>query len=200
MEMMSTIKNVAIAAVIVGGICFLYLNRKRLVRRLSSIKGKNAGKASRNHHDAMSDVYSAFLVYADVFQGLYEPMYKASKGLVSRDRIQNVLSEWNIRMDGIPNIPIGLKGWWFTIVANQETLSYTGLQQQSQKVMQMIENCGIIRDDQSDLVAENDTSLYYQHIDGVVFEVGQKLQVESPCWYMQTSPVRIIEKGYCVIV
>ena len=64
----------------------------------------------------------------------------------------------------------------------------------------MIENCGILRDEKTELVADKNTNLYYQHVDGIMFELEQRLMVESPCWYMPTNPVRIIEKGYCELI
>lgn len=196
----STIKNILSAAVILGGACLVYVNRKKLYRLFTSHNTKEKAIHTNDKVDTMSDVYKSFIMYADTFQGLYEPMFKASIGKISQERIKNVLTEWNIRMTSIKNIPIGLRGWWSTVIENKDMLSYNELQARSQKVIDMIKNCGIIRDNQSELVAEDDTNLYYQHADGIVFKAGQKLCVESSCWYLPSTPVRIIEKGYCEIL
>lgn len=195
---MSTIKSLATTAVVLGGVCLLYINRKRLAKLFTSHTVDR--KPVKQNDDVMVEVCKAFIMYADIFQGLYEPLHKASIGCISQERIKNILTEWNIRMTSIQHIPIGLRGWWTTVIANKDALSYNELQIRSQKVIQMIENCGIIRDKQSELVAESDTNQYYQNVDGIKIEVGQNLHIESPCWYMQSEPVRIIEKGYCEIL
>ena len=196
---MSTIKNIVTAAVVIGGVYLVYANRKRLqnlfgTRKNNTVNGRVGGN---DIVDPMSGVYKNFILYADIFQGLYEPMFKASVGSISQERIKNVFAEWNIRMKGIKNISIELRGWWSTIIDDKITLTSNELQKRAEQVVNMIENCCILRDERSELVADNNTNLYYQHVDGIMFEQGQKLRVESPCWYMPTNPVRIIEKGYC---
>lgn len=196
---MSTIKNIVTAAVVIGGVYLVYANRKRLQNLFGTRKNNtvNGRVGSNDIVDPMSGVYKNFILYADIFQGLYEPMFKASVGSISQERIKNVFAEWNIRMKGINNISIELRGWWSTIIDDKITLTSNELQKRAEQVVNMIENCCILRDERSELVADNNTNLYYQHVDGIMFEQGQKLRVESPCWYMPTNPVRIIEKGYC---
>ena len=199
---MSTIKNIVTAAVVIGGVYLVYANRKRLqnlfgTRKNNTVNGRVGGN---DIVDPMSGVYKNFILYADIFQGLYEPMFKASVGSISQERIKNVFAEWNIRMKGINNISIELRGWWSTIIDDKITLTSNELQKRAEQVVNMIENCCILRDERSELVADNNTNLYYQHVDGIMFEQGQKLRVESPCWYMPTNPIRIIEKGYCELL
>lgn len=199
---MSTIKNIVTAAVVIGGVYLVYANRKRLqnlfgTRKNNTVNGRVGGN---DIVDPMSGVYKNFILYADIFQGLYEPMFKASVGSISQERIKNVFAEWNIRMKGINNISIELRGWWSTIIDDKITLTSNELQKRAEQVVNMIENCCILRDERSELVADNNTNMYYQHVDGIMFEQGQKLRVESPCWYMPTNPVRIIEKGYCELL
>ncbi len=198
---MSTIKNILSATVILGGACLVYINREKLYRLFTSRYTEQDYIGRNNDNiDAMSEVYKSFVMYADIFQGLYEPMFKASIGKVSLERIKNVLIEWDIRMGSIRNIPIALRGWWSTIITNKDTLPYNELQVKAEEVIRMIEHCGIVRDHKSEIVADNDTNQFYQHVDDIVFETGQKLRVESPCWYLPSEPVRIIEKGYCEIL
>ena len=64
----------------------------------------------------------------------------------------------------------------------------------------MIKKCGIIRDDRKELIVREDTSMYYQQSNGVPLNIGKQIRVESPCWYLPTTPVRVLEKGYCEIV
>lgn len=199
---MSTIKNIVTAAVVIGGVYLVYANRKRLqnlfgTRKTDTVNGRVGGN---DIVDPMSGVYKNFILYADIFQGLYEPMFKASVGSISQERIKNVFAEWNVRMKGIKNISIELRGWWSTIIDDKITLTSNELQKRAEQVVNMIENCCILRDERSELVADNNTNLYYQHVDGIMFEQGQKLRVESPCWYMPTNPIRIIEKGYCELL
>lgn len=198
---MSTIKNVVITAVALGGVFLLYMNRKHFLGKQSLPKGnRNKVFSEAQSDDAMTCVYKAYLMYADNFQGLYEPMYKASIGAISQERVMNVLREWNIRMSRIINIPIELKGWWSTIIADIDVLPYSELQMRSREIIKMIEGCGIVRDNRSEFIADNDTNQYYQNDDCGKFVTGQKLRVETPCWYLPCNPVRIIEKGYCEIL
>ena len=195
---MSTVRNVAILAFLLGSAYLAYMNRDRLLRFLIS-KQEKKPKRKEKPRDAMKEVCETFLLYADNFQGLFEPMYKVSIGTISMERMRNVLKEWDIRMGGIVQAPICLRSWWATVITNIDTLSMDELQNRSKLVVEMIHACGIVRDSQTELVAKENTGLYYQHADGKQLVVGQTVRVESPCWYLPVSPVRIIEKGYCEI-
>jgi hypothetical protein len=194
---MSTVKNVAIVALVLGTAYIAYANRKRLLRLLASGKDKRPKRRVKNTNDAMKEVCQAFLMYADNFQGLFETMYKASVGSISHERMRNVLQEWDIRMGNIAQPPICLRSWWATVIAGSESLTDKEMQDRAQSVIQMVMSCGIVRDDRTEIVAAEDTGMYYQHVDGGKRNVGQKLSVESPSWYLPSSPIRIIEKGYC---
>lgn len=198
---MSTLKNLALLAVVCGSAYVLYRNRKTLLQLFTNRRADvNPKKDNQIISKAMQEVCQAFIVYADNFQGLYEPLYKASQGVISQERKYNLLTEWNIRMNNIMQIPIGLKSWWTTIVANLETLSDEELQKRATLVWEMIKSSGIIRDNRKELTAEDDTSMYYQNAEGKIWEVGQKLHIDSPCWYIQSTTVRVVEKGYCDII
>lgn len=197
---MNAFKNLAIVAILCGTAFVLYRNREKLLVVFSG-KRMDVSKKRRTPSlsNAMQEVCKAFLGYADNFQGLYEPLYKAARGTISQERKSNVLTEWNIRMNNISQPPIGLKSWWGTIVADWATLSDHQLQERAAQILEMIKACGIVRDDRNMLTAKSDTTLYYQNSEGKTWSVGQELVVESPCWYVQSNPVRIIEKGYCEI-
>ena len=147
--------------------------------------------------DAMLCVCQSFLIYSDNFQGLYETMYKASIGSISFERKNNVFKEWDLRMCNIGQVPIELKSWWATIMAHCEKLTDEEIQKRAQLIVNMIFTAGIVRDGEKELIATRDTVLYYDSSDEVRWNAGQKLIVETPCWYLPSSPVRIIEKGYC---
>ena len=196
---MSTVKNVTIVALLLGVAYWTYANRRRLMRILKPghvQKQMRKGKAS----DAIMEVCQAFLLFADNFQGLFEPMYKASVGSISHERMSNVLIEWDIRMGGIAQAPICLRSWWAIVIANMGTLSDKELQGRARMVVQMIRLCGIVRDDRTEIEAGEDTALYYLQSEGGKMVTGQKLRIEAPCWYLPSTPVRIIEKGYCGIL
>lgn len=196
---MSTVKNVAIVAILLGTAYFAYANRNRIVRILQSGKAKHPN-GRVNIGNAMTEVCAAFLMYADSFQGIFEPLYKASVGEVSFERMKNVLNEWDIRMGNIAQSPVCLKSWWATIIAEKNNLSEKELKERLQHVMKMILLCGIVRDNRTEIEAAEDTGIYYQTSDGVRLITGHKLHIESPCWYLESSPVRVIEKGYCEIL
>ena len=197
---MSTAKNVVIVAVLLGTAYLAYTNRERLLGILRPERKKKPERREMGTRNAMTEVCQAFLMYANDFQGVYEPMYQASVGAISFERMRNVLKEWNIRMGNIGQPPISLKSWWSTMVADCDTLSAKELQGRCQQVVQMIQAGGIIRDGQTEIVAKTDTGMYYQESNNSSIESGQRLRVESPCWYLASNPVRIVEKGYCEII
>lgn len=196
---MSVFKNITIAAILAGGIaCLAYAYRKWMLRPRNS--NHESGKKAHTADDALTEVCQNFLMYADNFQGLYEPMYKVSVGSISQERMKNILMEWDIRMGNISNAPISLKSWWATMIAGYEDLPANELQKRATSIVQMIFTAGIVRDDRKDLVASQDTVMYYHNPEGIKWEKGQKLHVEAACWYMPCVPVRIIEKGFCEII
>ena len=198
---MSTIKNILSATVLLGGACLVYANKDKLFRRFISHKPEeDKSSQEKGGTGVLKEVCQSFIMYSDVFQGLYEPMFKASLGRLSFERMRNVLTEWDIRVKSIGNAPVSLCEWWATVVADIDVLPNKEMQARAVMTMQMIDNCGIVRDNKTDFVADDETCRYYQHVDGLIFETGQKLRVESPCWFMPTQPVRIIEKGYCEIL
>ena len=197
---MSTVKSVTIVAFLLGTCLLAYGNRKRLLKFLETKQGEKRMRGECNAGDAMAEVCRSFLMYADNFQGLFEPMYKASIGSISLERMRNVLMEWNIRMGNIGQAPISLKSWWATIIADFDNLLAPELQGLAESVVKMIFASGIVRDNKKDFVAEKDTNMFYQHPNGLIWNIGQKLRVESPCWFLSSIPVRIIEKGYCEII
>lgn len=197
---MSTAKNVAIVALLLGTAYLAYVNRKQLLRILRPQQEKKPKRRERETGDAMAEVGQAFLMCADNFQGLLETMYKASVGAISEERTRNVLKEWDIRMKIIAQAPIGLKSWWSTVIVDSGSLTDIELQGRAKQVVQMILSCGIVRDEQTEIVTQEDTCLYYENSDGSKLVAGQKLSIESPCWYLPGSPVRIVEKGYCEMI
>ena len=196
---MSTVKNVVVVALMLGTAYVAYTNRKRLSNLLFG-KNKKPKKREKEIGNAMKEVCQAFLMYADNFQGLFETMYKASVGSISCERMRNVLQEWDIRMENIAQAPIGLRSWWATVIADFDNLSDEELRERAKRIVQMVLSSGVIRDERKEIVAEQDTTMYYQNSEEGEWDMGQQLHIESPCWYLPTSPARIIEKGYCVII
>lgn len=191
-----------VTAIVAGAAYEVYRNRKRIVEFFQARYGRRANQRQPlvEVDSALAEVCPAFLMYADNFQGLYETMYKASQGRISRERMNNVLLEWDIRMDNIPNAPVALKSWWATVIDNATVLSDSEAQERAKRVVQMVYSCGIIRDAKTTIVAAADTSMFYLSSTDENWHEGQRLRIESPCWYMQTKPIRVIEKGFCEII
>ena len=175
----------------------LVINIKRI---LQPGVDENSERKDVEINEAMTKVCESFLMFANNFQGVYEPMYKASVGGISLERMRNVLRTWDIRMGNICQPPICLRCWWATVVADSDTLAVQDLQERCQQVVQMILESGIVRDDKNEFVASTDTGVYYQELDNRKIERGQNLRVDSPCWYLPSNPIRIIEKGYCELI
>jgi len=199
---MNTIKNLAFAVILIGSAYFAYVNRDRLKRFLTGdVEEKpNSRRKATSSMNAVDEVCQAFLLFADNFYGVYEPLYKASINEISLERKRNIFMEWDIRMENVGNAPFCLKSWWSTISADIAHLSDGELQERAKTAIEMIKKGGIIRDDRKDLIVSEDTSMYYQQSNGTPLNIGKQIRVESPCWYLPTTPVRILEKGYCEIV
>lgn len=164
--------KIAMIIVGLGGSVWLY-------RKLMSSK---ENKRMQNNDDdcwskveccdeAMHEVCNAFLPYAGNFRGLYESLYGALNYKCSKEVLFNIMSEWDIRMNNIPNIPINLKAWWETVAVDIETLTEQQLKNRVSQILYMIKVSGIIRN--GDAADEF---------------------VSSKCWYVKTTPVRIIEE------
>lgn len=141
-----------------------------------------------------------FLMYADNFSGLYEKMCKVSEGILSDERMKNILTQWRIRMDNIPNMPSDLKKWRAESGLTQLFSSRAAMQECAQKIMRLVDKSGIKRDSRIDFKSGEDISLYYQDDDDKDLSAGMKVRVCSPCWYLPSEPVRIIEKGICTTI
>lgn len=205
--MSNIFKSLALIALAAGGGALVaYAYRDKLKEIINPKGGKKSGKKPADNKqrsksdNAMTDVCNAFVEYAENFSGLYETMYKASIGTISMERKRNLLTEWDLRMDNLVKAPGCLKGWWASVVIDKDSLTDEELQHCAQQILDMVLACKIVRDQRNELVADADTAQYYLCEDGSSWEVGQKLRVKSPCWYIPCSPPRILEKGYCEIV
>ena len=198
---MSTIKNILSATVLLGGACLVYANKDKLFRRFISHKPEeDKSSQEKGGTGVLKEVCQSFIMYSDVFQGLYEPMFKASLGRLSFERMRNVLTEWDIRVKSIGNAPVSLCEWWATVVADIDVLPNKEMQARAVMTMQMIDNCGIVRDNKTDFVADDETCRYYQHVDGLIFKrdknSGLNLLVGSCQLNRFASLKKVIVKSY----
>ena len=195
---MSVLKPFITITVIAGVTYLAYVHRDEIMKFILEMKDKmSPKKPEQPAENPIQEVCKAFLPYADRFEGLYEPLVKASLSTISEERAGNVLEEWRIRFSGIgPSAPSCLKSWWVS-VAEAEGLTP---QERAGKILDMVFSCNIVRDGKKEFTAGADTSLYYQEIDGKAWKEGDRLRVESPCWYVPGEPVRILEKGFCEII
>lgn len=197
---MRVVKIFLILVLLSGIICCVYLNRKKLIALIRSFRDEKVQPKPPIRLITASEEGKAFIFYADNFQGLYETLYKASQGVISVERMKNVLTEWDIRMGNISQAPACLSQWWSTLIAGYESSTGEDLQSRARRVFQMIQSSGIVRDEKKEFIAADDITMYYQTLEGALLTPGQKVRVESPCWFLPGNPVRIIEKGLCEIL
>ena len=158
----------------IGAAAWLYWKHKRPTEpQKNSKRSSHNIPIKKNENVALKAVSNEFVACADSFRGIYESLYNVANTPCSREVIFNVLSEWDIRMNNIPNIPTNLKMWWKTIAINIEALGEKQLRDKAAQILEMIDAAGIIRCNNPEEI-----SLSYK------------------CWYMNTTPVRIIEKIY----
>ena len=195
---MSVLKPFITITVIAGATYVAYVYRDRIRKFILEMKDKLSQKEPEQPApDPIQEVCKAFLPYANRFEGLYEPLVKASLATISEERAGNVLEEWRIRFSGIgPSAPSCLKSWWVS-VAGAHGLTP---QERAGRILDMVFSCNIVRDGKKEFTAAADTILYYQEAGGKAWKEGDRLRVESPCWYVPGEPVRILEKGFCEII
>lgn len=197
---MKVIKIFLILVLLSGILCYVYVNRKKLIALIRSFRDEKSQLIPPIRQITASEEGKAFIFYADNFQGLYETLYKASQGVISAERMKNVLTEWDIRMGNISQAPASLSQWWSTLIAGYDSSTGEELQSRAQLIFQMIQSSGIVRDEKKEFIAADDITMYYQTLEGALLTPGQKIRVESPCWFLPGNPVRIIEKGLCEIL
>jgi len=197
---MKVIKIFLILVLLSGILCYVYVNRKKLIALIRSFRDEKSQLIPPIRQITASEEGKAFIFYADNFQGLYETLYKASQGVISAERMKNVLTEWDIRMGNISQAPASLSQWWSTLIAGYDSSTGEELQSRAQLIFQMIQSSGIVRDEKKEFIAADDITMYYQTLEGSLLTPGQKIRVESPCWFLPGNPVRIIEKGLCEIL
>lgn len=167
---MNAFKKIALTIIGVKGTEWLCRKIKSSIERIKN-QAIPDELASRCDNEALEAVGKAFVAYADNFRGVYESLHSVANSSCSHETIFNVLIEWDIRINNIPNIPINMKAWWETIVDNIETLDKTLLKERAAQILEMINAAGIIRCDNPEVV-----------------------YLRSRCWYMATKPIRIIEE------
>lgn len=182
--------------IVCGSVYYIYVNRERIRRKLKDLCSKHNGCDLSDQVEM--GAFSAFLPYANDFDGLYEPLYKGAKGLRNKERMLNTFNEWSLRMRKVCIASPELYSWWNSVVADLDALDEKALQARLGVVLDMLQKVGIVRDSRSELIADKVTSLYYLEVDDETWSTGEKLVVDSPCWYLPTTPPRIIEKGYCI--
>jgi hypothetical protein len=197
---MKVLKIFLILVLLSGILCYVYVNRKKLIALIRSFRDEKSQLIPPIRQITASEEGKAFIFYADNFQGLYETLYKASQGVISAERMKNVLTEWDIRMGNISQAPASLSQWWSTLIAGYDSSTGEELQSRAQLIFQMIQSSGIVRDEKKEFIAADDITMYYQTLEGALLTPGQKIRVESPCWFLPGNPVRIIEKGLCEIL
>lgn len=190
------IDDIFIFVAIIGIVFLAFVYRKRYMA-MRSTRAHDKEKENDVNAIAIADVCSEFILFADIFRGIYEPMYKASKGMISHERIKNTFLEWNIRIESINKRYERLRCWLTAITEGIENLSMEELQGRALQIMDMIGQCGIRRDNRTELICDEDTGMYYDTHNESIMKCGKRLRVESPSWYINSTPVRIIEKGYC---
>ena len=147
----------------------------------------------------MQKAIDAFLPFANNFDGVYEPLFRGAHGRLRRERMLNTINQWKIRMQKPVGTSTDLNAWWKTVVENVDCLHDEALQQRMKDILEFIEQAGIVRDNHDVFIATEDTTIFYQCADEQQILSGASLQVESPCWYLHTTPPRIVEKGFCNI-
>lgn len=118
-----------------------------------------------------------FINVKDKFFGIYENLYLVSKA--GSESPECNLGDWNARIETLAGAP-DLKALW------------AGLRVRPEEFLNFVFSCGVERDTQKTILADENTRLQYFDITGGAIEVGASYDVLQPYWHCGDV---ILEKG-----
>lgn len=172
------------AGVSVGALAYRF--RKELSQTCRIILGKIKQDKSVECDNPPFDTFS---VYAERFSGMYEPLYKAANS-ADEKKLLKLIEQWGVRVASQSSSE--LSSWWNLSVEHNGF----SLLQKAEAILSMIEKNGIIRDSRKLFkVTTNDFQLY-RNIDNEELSLESKVNVITPCWYINSNPIYVVEQGY----
>lgn len=140
-------------------------------------QNSNLPENNRNKFD-MVIAKEEFIQVADKFAGIYESLYfEASKN--SGNYSYEVIEDWNTRIKYLNN-----KHHFQTFWNENKT--------DLQKVLCFFYDCGVERDNNKEVIADERTHYRYQIIFEDKVKVGNTYSIVIPCWTLRSN---ILEKG-----
>lgn len=125
--------------------------------------------------------------HAELYDGLYEGLYRASQGQANRD----ALREWCIRTEGLEDDSLfaGAFSARFGGSADAEEGAY---QAKLRELMALLEAAGVLRGEETEAVMDPKVRRAYIYLGNPLPEDGVRCAVMKPTW---TCNGRLVEQG-----
>ena len=123
-------------------------------------------------------IMAGLTVRADVFIGLYEPVYQVSRGAVEFRK--SVFGEWCLRIENL-QLNDDFSRVFLALFSNAEGWEKKVTIQRAAFLLSCFESAEILRDERRTIIADDDTSNWYSSLDGEDILPGDKLKVKKPC-------------------
>lgn len=145
-------------------------------------------RLKKTHTVEVDQAKEEFASVADVFSGLYEPLYKMGKGDV-KFRI-GVIGDWVTRTENLSNADHYVKEWRTKLENYSSWNSEQGMAKINELLAFVFES-GVHRDTVSQIVVDNASYKKYTSA-GEIIEAQNPARVISPFWFVGD---KILEKG-----
>jgi hypothetical protein len=130
--------------------------------------------------------------HAEVFSGLYEPMYMVASGKLGGKL--GVFDEWCLRSGNLNDGTSFSESFVsrFSGFRDWEDAEYI---KNAQLILSSITKAGVVRDTFKEIEVDESTILRYGTLDGRELNKGEIIQVLMPCWHKDEL---ILEKGILI--
>lgn len=174
-----------VTAACIGGVIYLLdKNRERIIQIL-----KPADVGDKDVKCVEQDVAffpkDSFIRNVERFTGTFEPLYNAIYNSdVSLEDKTNVYEDWNLRLKTICDDTAYTK--W------TKKMSLLQIPDRLKLLLQEIVSCGVLRDNRTDLVIDENTVSRYIDWNSTPLAVGDEVKIASAAWLLNGV---CIEKG-----
>ena len=189
--MIESIIKWSVATVACAGVVIYLWNKhknKVLTKLPLDISGKEENETGPSERGTVSFPKKSFVDNARKFTGSFEPLYNAVHNLdVSLEDKTNIYEDWSLRLKTICDDTVYAQ--W------TKKMSLLQLSDRLAWLLQEIDSCGMVRDNRTVLVIDEDTVSHYADWNGAPIAIGDEVKVASAAWLLNGV---CIEKGIII--
>ena len=187
--MESIVKWSIVAAVGVGGaiIYWSLKNKKPQKQSLMPTVNEDKDKGCLGQNTTFfpkDDFINNVLTFTGTFEPLYNAIHKPDFPLEDK---ANIYQDWCLRLKTVCNDVVYTR--W------AENMTHLQITERLELLLQDIVSCGVVRDNRTYLVVDNETACRYIDWKGASLVVGDKLRIASASWSLHD---KCIEKGIVI--